>query len=107
MWVQGNRNASAESIPPATLSLRSINFITNTNTVTHLLSIIRTVKVISGDAALGAGHVPSNDEVGTAEVLADHHVLNGLNNMRSANRAFTYSTVQYSRPWSGKKCEAT
>lgn len=45
---------------------------------TYLLCLVRPVEVISRYAALGAGHVPPDDEVGAPEVLADHHVLHGL-----------------------------
>lgn len=44
----------------------------------YLLCIVRPVEVIPRHAALGAGHVPTDDEVGAPEVLADHHVLHGL-----------------------------
>lgn len=46
--------------------------------MTHVLCIVGAVEVITGYAALGAGHVSTDDEVGAPEVLADHHVLHRL-----------------------------
>lgn len=44
----------------------------------HLLRVVSSVEVVPGNAALGAGHVPADDEVRAPEVLADHHVLHRL-----------------------------
>lgn len=44
----------------------------------HLLRVVCPVEVVPRDAALGAGHVTSDDEVRATEVLTDHHVLHRL-----------------------------
>ena len=46
--------------------------------MTDLLRFVGAVEVVPGDAALGAGHVPADDEVRAPEVLADQHVLHRL-----------------------------
>jgi len=44
----------------------------------NVLGFVGTVVIISGDGGLGSGHVTSDDEMGASEILADHHVLDGL-----------------------------
>ena len=43
-----------------------------------VLGVVGPVEVLAGDGGLGTGHVTTDDEVGAAEVLADHYVLDGL-----------------------------
>mmetsp|Transcript_9572 Transcript_9572/g.32041 ORF Transcript_9572/g.32041 Transcript_9572/m.32041 type:complete len:284 (+) Transcript_9572:254-1105(+) len=52
----------------------------------EVLSIVRTVEVIASDRALGTGHVAADDEVSATEVLADHHVLDGLTRSSHVHR---------------------
>jgi len=44
----------------------------------QVLGLEGAVEVISRHRRLGARHVAADDEVGAAEVLADHHVVDGL-----------------------------
>lgn len=55
----------------------------------RLLCIVSPVEVVARDAALGAGHVPTDDEMSASEVLADHHVLHRLKQHRVLARRGT------------------
>lgn len=65
----------------------------------HLLRIVRSVEVVPCNRALRAGHIPSNDEVRAPEVLADHHVLDGLGRGTVSFKDVDYSKAPQELRW--------